>query len=135
MAALISKKVDATVQSYPEIYQAKAGMNVWRISATSVTSPTRRTSLPAPISNKIACTERIHQGQIEGMHYVKTNKEGSLKILRSIQIYRQRSRRGTYEFFAQSACRARRARNWKDQNILASIGAGQRNPAEFVDMN
>jgi hypothetical protein len=55
MAALVSKRVDATVQSYPEIFQArKLGMNVLAESAISVSIPTPRTSSRAPICNRIA---------------------------------------------------------------------------------
>ena len=76
------------------------------------------------------------KGQIEGIHYVKTNKEGSLKILRKhLQITDNEAVEGTYEFFAKRLSRSPRTELEGIKNILASIGAGQRNPAEFIDMS
>ena len=47
--------------------------------------------------------QRIHQGQIEGMHYVKTNKEGSLKILRKyLQITDTEAVEGHLRVFRQA---------------------------------
>ena len=51
------------------------------------------------------------------MHYVKTNKEGSLKILRKhLQITDAEAVEGTYKFFAERLS-VRRARNWKGSKI------------------
>src|SRR6266850_2627216 len=84
MAALISKKVDATVQSYPEIYQArKLGMNVLAdIGDFGFYTNTSNIVTRSYLQQNRAAIKGFIKGQIEGMHYVKTNKEGSLKILR-----------------------------------------------------
>ena len=42
---------------------------------------------------------------------------------------------GTYEFFAKRLPRSPRTELEGIKNILVSIGAGQRNPAEYIDMS
>ena len=138
MAALISKKVDATVQSYPEIYQArKLGMNVLADVGDFgfYTNTSNIVTRPYLQQNRAAIKGFI-KGQIEGVHYVKTNKEGSLKVLRKyLQITEGEAVEGTYEFFAKRLARSPRTELEGIKNILASIGAGQKNPAEFIDMS
>jgi ABC-type nitrate/sulfonate/bicarbonate transport system substrate-binding protein len=138
MAALISKKVDATVQSYPEIYQArKLGMNVLAdIGDFGYYTNTSNIVTRAYLQQNRAAIKGFIKGQIESMHYVKTNKEGSLKILRKhLQITDSEAVEGTYEFFAKRMARSPRTELEGIKNILTSIGAGQRNAAEFVDMS
>ena len=138
MAALISKKVDATVQSYPEIYQArKLGMNVLAdIGDFGYYTNTSNIVTRAYLQQNRAAIKGFIKGQIEGMHYVKTNKEGSLKILRKhLQITDAEAVEGTYEFFAKRLARSPRTEVEGIKNILASIGAGQRSPLEFIDMS
>jgi len=138
MAALMSKKVDATVQSYPEIYQArKLGMNVLAdIGDFGYFTNTSNIVTRAYLQQNRAAIKGFIKGQIESMHYVKTNKEGSLKILRKhLQITDAEAVEGTYEFFAKRLARSPRTELEGIKNILTSIGAGQRNAAEFVDMS
>ncbi len=138
MAALTSKKVDATVQSYPEIYQArKLGMNVLAdIGDFGFYTNTSNIVTRAYLQQNRAAVKGFIKGQIEGMHYVKTNKEGSLKILRKhLQISDPEAVEGTYEFFAKRLPRSPRTELEGIKNILASIGAGQRSPAEYFDMS
>ena len=138
MAALITKKVDATVQSYPEIYQArKLGMNVLAdIGDFGFYTNTSNIVTRAYLQQNRAAIKGFIKGQIEGMHYVKTNKEGSLKILRKhLQITDAEAVEGTYEFFADRLARSPRTELEGIKNILTSIDAGQKNPADFVDMS
>jgi ABC-type nitrate/sulfonate/bicarbonate transport system substrate-binding protein len=138
MAALLAKKVDATVQSYPEIYQArKLGMNVLAdIGDYGLYTNTSNIVTRSYLQQNRALIKGFIKGQIEGMHYVKTNKEGSIKILRKhLQITDAEAVEGTYEFFAKRLLRSPRTETEGIKNILASIGAGQRNPAEFIDMS
>src|SRR4029453_3327380 len=138
MAALISKKVDAPVQSYPEIYQArKLGMNVLAdIGDFGYYPNTSNIVTRAYLQQNRAAIKGFIRGQIEGMHYVKTNKEGSLKILRKhLQITDSEAVEGTYEFFAKPLAPSPRTELEGIKNILTSIGGGQRNAAEFVDMS
>jgi len=137
MAALLSSKVSATVQSYPEIYQArKLGMNVLAdIGDFGYYTNTSNMVTRSYLQQNRAAVKGFIKGQIEGMHYVKTNKEGSLKILRKyLQITDAEAVEGTYEFFAKRLPRSPRTELEGIKNILASIGAAQKNPAEFIDM-
>src|SRR5216117_172986 len=138
MAALLSKKVDATVQSYPEIFEArKLGMNVLADIGdfgfyTNTSNIVTRSYLQ---QNRLAVKGFI-KGQIEGMHYVKTNKEGSLKVLKKhLQVTDLETVEGTYEFFAKRLPRSPRTELEGIKNILVSNDADQKNPAEFIDMS
>jgi NitT/TauT family transport system substrate-binding protein len=138
MAALITKKVDATVQSYPEIYQArKLGMNVLAdIGDFGYYTNTSNIVTRSYLQQNRAAIKGFIKGQIEGMHYVKTNKEGSLKVLRKyLQIADPEAVEGTYKFFADRLARSPRTELEGIKNILISIDAGQKNPADFVDMS
>lgn len=138
MAALISKKVDATVQSYPEIYQArKLGMNVLAdIGDFGFYTNTSNIVTRSYLQQNRAAVKGFIKGQIEGIHYVKTNKEGSLKVLRKhLQITDAEAVEGTYEFFAKRLARSPRTELEGIRNILTSIGAGQKSPTDFVDMS
>lgn len=138
MAALMTKKVDATVQSYPEIYQArKMGMNVLAdIGDFGFYTNTSNIVTRSYLKQNRAAIKGFIKGQIEGMHYVKTNKEGSLKILRKhLQITDSEAVEGTYDFFAKRLARSPRTELEGIKNILNSIEAGQKNPADFVDMS
>jgi ABC-type nitrate/sulfonate/bicarbonate transport system substrate-binding protein len=76
------------------------------------------------------------KGQIEGMHYVKTNREGSLRILRKhLQVADVEAVEGTYEFFAKRLPRSPRTELEGIKNILVSIGAAQKDPNEFIDLS
>jgi hypothetical protein len=132
------QKVDATVQSYPEIYQArKLGMNVLAdIGDFGFYTNTSNIVTRSYLQQNRACDQGLHQGPDRGIHYVKTNKEGSLKVLRKyLQITDAEAVEGTYEFFAKRLSRSPRTELEGIKNILTSIGAGQKSPAEFVDMS
>ncbi|MET0583360.1 MAG: ABC transporter substrate-binding protein [Candidatus Binatia bacterium] len=138
MAALLGKKVDATVQSYPEIYQArKLGMNVLAdVGEFGLYTNTSNIVTRSYLQQNRAAIKGFIKGQIEGMHYVKTNKEGSLKILRKhLQITDAEAVEGTYEFFAKRLPRSPRTELEGIKNILVSIDAGDKNPADFIDMS
>jgi NitT/TauT family transport system substrate-binding protein len=138
MAALLSKKVDATVQSYPEIYQArKLGMNLLAdIGDFGFYTNTSNIVTRSYLQQNRAAIKGFIKGQIEGMHYVKTNKEGSLKILRKhLQVTDVEAIEGTYEFFAKRLPRSPRTELEGIKNILVSIDATDKNPADFIDMS
>jgi ABC-type nitrate/sulfonate/bicarbonate transport system substrate-binding protein len=138
MAALIGKKVDATVQSYPEIFQArKLGMNVLAdMGDFGFYTNTSNIVTRSYLQQNRAVVKGFIKGQIEAMHYVKTNKEGSIKILkRHLQVSDTEAVEGTYEFFAKRLSRVPRTEMEGIKNVLASIGAAQKDPGEFVDMS
>lgn len=138
MAALMSKKVDATVQSYPEIYQARRlGMNVLAdIGDFGLYTNTSNIVTRSYLQQNRALIKGFIKGQIEGMHYVKTNREGSLRILKKhLQVADPEAVEGTYEFFAKRLPRSPRTEPEGIKNILISIGAAQKTPNEFIDMS
>lgn len=138
MAALINKRVDATVQSYPEVIQArKLGMNVLAdISEFGFYTNTSNMVTRSYLQQNRAAIKAFIKGQIEGMHYVKTNKEGSVKILKKyLQVSDADAIDATYEYFSKRLGRTPRTELEGIKNVLVSIGAGQRSPTEFVDMS
>jgi NitT/TauT family transport system substrate-binding protein len=138
MAALLSKKIDATVQSYPEIFQArKLGMNVLAdVGDFGFYTNTSNIVTRAYLQQNRAAVKGFIKGQIEGMHYVKTNKEGSLRIFKKyLQVTDVESVEGTYEFFAKRLPRIPRTEPEGIKNILISIDAANKDPAEFIDMS
>src|ERR1044072_2381652 len=137
MAALISKKVDATVQSYPEIYQArKLGMNVLADGGDfGFYTNTSNIVTRAYLQQNRAAIKGFLQGQIEGIHFVKTNKAGSIKVLRKyLQISDGEAIEGTYEFFSKRLLRSPRTELEGIKNILASIGSPAQKPAHIASM-
>src|SRR5919108_1932068 len=138
MAALLSKKIDATVQSYPEIFQArKLGMNVLAdVGDFGFYTNTSNIVTRAYLQQNRSAVKGFIKGQIEGMHYVKSNKEGSLKILKKhLQVTDSEAVEGTYEFFAKRLPRVPRTEPEGIRNILASIDAAKKDPAEFLEMS
>ena len=138
MAAIISKKVDATVQSYPEIFQArKLGMNVLAdIADFGFYTNTSNMVTRSYLQQNRAVVKGFIKGQIEGMHYVKTNKEGSIRILKKyLQVPDPEAIEGTYDFFSRRLSRAPRTETGGIRNILATIDTPKKDPAEFIDMS
>ncbi|HEY7167439.1 MAG TPA: hypothetical protein VIB79_22950, partial [Candidatus Binatia bacterium] len=138
MAALISKKVDATVQSYPEVFQArKLGMNVLAdIADFGFYTNTSNIVTRSYLQQHRAVIKGFIKGQIEGMHYVKTNKEGSIRILKKhLQVVDPEAVDGTYEFFAHRLPRTPRTEPEGIRNILSSIDTPKKDPGEFIDMS
>jgi ABC-type nitrate/sulfonate/bicarbonate transport system substrate-binding protein len=137
MAALMSKKIDATVQSYPEIYQArKLGMNV--LADIGDFGPYTNTSnivTRSYLQQQRSTIKNLIKAQIEAIHYIKTNREGSLKVLRKyLRVSDAEAVTGTYDFFSKRMARVPRTELEGVKNILGEIGAGNRDPAEFFDM-
>ena len=138
MAALMSGRVDATVQSYPEIFQArKLGMNILAdIGDFGSYTNTSNIVTRSYLQQNRSTVKSLIKAQIEAIHYIKTNKEGSLKVLRKhLQVSDPEAIAGTYDFFAQRMARVPRTEAEGVKNILGEIGAAQREPADFFDMS
>jgi ABC-type nitrate/sulfonate/bicarbonate transport system substrate-binding protein len=138
IAALLSKRIDATVLSYPEIFQArKLGMNVLAdIGDFGFYTNSSNIVTRSYLQQNRSVLKGFIKGQIEGMHYVRTNKEGSLRILRKhLQIADPEAVDGTYEFFAKPLPRSPRTELEGIKSVLASIDMAQRDPREFIDMS
>ena len=138
MAALMSGRIDATVQSYPEIFQArKLGMNVLAdIGDFGFYTNTSNIVTRSYLQQNRSMVKNIIKAQIEAIHYIKTDKEGSLKVLKKyLQVSEPDAITGTYDFFSKRMARAPRTEVEGVKNILGEIGAAQRDPAEFFDMS
>ena len=138
MAALMTGRVDATVQSYPEIFQArKLGMNVLAdIGDFGSYTNTSNIVIRAYLQQHRSTVKNLIKAQIEAMHYIKTNKEGALRVLRKyLQVSEPEAVTGTYDFFSQRMPRVPRTEVEGVKNILGEIGAAQRDPTDFFDMS
>jgi NitT/TauT family transport system substrate-binding protein len=138
MAALISGRVDATVQSYPEIFSArKLGMNVLAdIGDFGFYTNTSNIVIRSYLQQSRSMVKNIIKAQIEAIHIIKTNKEGTLKVLKKyLQVSDPEAVAGTYDFFTSRMPRVPRTEVEGVKNILAEIGASQREPADFFDMS
>lgn len=138
MAALMSKRIDATVQSYPEIFQArKLGMNVLAdIGDFGSYTNTSNIVTRSYLQQNRSVVKNLIKAQIEAIHYIKTNKEGALKVLRKyLQVSEPEAITGTYDFFSKRMAQVPRTEAEGVKNILGEIGAAQKEPADFFDMS
>lgn len=138
LLALTLGQIDATVLSYPEIYIArKRGMNVLAdigdFSAYPNTSVTLTHSL---IEKQRPLAKNLLRSEIESIHYIRTNRDGSIKILKKfLRVDDLEAIDATYEFFARRTDAVPRTNLEGLKNILREMNAPQRSPAEFVDMS
>src|SRR6185369_6354693 len=112
LMALNVGQIDATVLSYPEIHIAKKrGMNILAdIGDFSAYPNTSLIVTRALIEKQRPLVKNLLRSQIEAIHYVKTNKAGTLKILRKyLKIDDPEAVYATYEFFARRMDRLPRA--------------------------
>lgn len=136
--ALTLGHIDATILSYPEIHVAKKrGMNVLAdIGDFSAYPNTSLIVTRAFIEKQRSLAKNILKSQVEAIHYIRTNKPGSLKILRKyLRIDDAEAVEATYEFFAKRFDPLPRTNLEGIKNILKEMDAAQRNPADFVDMS
>ena len=136
MAALISGRIDATVQSYPEIFQArKLGMNVLAdIGDLGSYTNSSLMVVRSYLQQNRAVIKNMIRAQIEAIHYIKTNKPGTLNVLNKyLRISDAEAVDMTYDFFSRRMPRVPRTEVEGVKNILEEIGAAQRNPADFFD--
>jgi NitT/TauT family transport system substrate-binding protein len=137
LLALTLGQIDATILSYPEIHVArKRGMNVLadigEFSAYPNTSVTLTRSL---IEKQRPLAKNLLRSEIESIHYMRTNREGSIKILKKyLRVDDIDAIEATYEFFARRTDAVPRTNLEGLKNILREMNAAQRNPSEFVDM-
>ena len=138
MAALMSRKIDATVQSYPEIFQARRlGMNVLAdIGDFGSYTNSSLMVIRSYLQQNRPVVKGMIKAQIEAIHYIKTNKEGTVKVLRKyLQVSDPEAIEVTYDFFSRRMPRVPRTEVEGVKNILNEIGAAQRDPADFFDMS
>ena len=138
LTALTLGHIDATILSYPEIHIAKKrGMNVLAdIGDFSAYPNTSLMVTRAFIEKQRPLAKNLLRSEIEAVHYIRTNKPGSLKILRKyLRIDDAEAVEATYDFFARRLDPLPRTNLDGIKNILKEMDAAQRNPADFVDMS
>ena len=104
LLALTLGQIGATILSYPEIHIArKRGMNVLAdISEFSSYPNTSVTLTRSFIEKQRPLAKNILRSEIESIHYIRTNQEGSIKILRKyLRVDDVEAIEATYEFFAR----------------------------------
>jgi ABC-type nitrate/sulfonate/bicarbonate transport system substrate-binding protein len=138
MTALTLGQIDATILSYPEIHIArKRGMNVLAdIADFSAYPNTSLVFTRSFIEKQRALAKNLLRSQIEAIHYMRTNREGSVKVLKKyLRVDDMESIEATYEFFSRRTEAMPRANLEGIGNILKEMAAPQRNPQEFIDMS
>ncbi|MGH7872875.1 MAG: ABC transporter substrate-binding protein, partial [Candidatus Binatia bacterium] len=138
MTALTLGHIDATILSYPEIHLArKYGMNVLAdIGDFSAYPNTSLLLTRSFIEKQRALTKNLLRSQIEAIHYMRTNREGSIKILKKyLRVDDVPSIEATYEFFSRRTEAVPRPNPDGIKNILKEMAAPQRNPNDFLDMS
>jgi NitT/TauT family transport system substrate-binding protein len=138
LLALTLGQIDATILSYPEIYIArKRGMNVLADIGDFSAYPNTSWMLTRGfIENQRPLAKNLLRAQVEAIHYIRTNREGSIKILKKyLRVDDTEATDATYEFFARRTDALPRTHLEGLRNILREMNAPQRNPAEFVDMS
>ncbi len=136
MTALTLGQIDATILSYPEIHIArKRGMNMLAdIGEFSAYPNTSLLFTRSFIEKQRPLAKNLLRSQIEATHYVRTNREGSIKALKKyLRVDDMEAVAATYDFFSQRIEPMPRPNLEGLRNILREMDAPQRNPMEFVD--
>ena len=138
MTALVLGQIDATILSYPDIYIArKRGMNI--LADVGDFSAYPNTSLLVTrtfVEKQRPLTKNLLKSQIESIQYMRTDRQGSIKILKKyLRVADQEAIDLTYEFFARRTEPVPRANLDGIRNILKELDAAQRNPNDFIDMS
>jgi len=138
MTALTLGQIDATILSYPEIQLArKLGMNVLAdIGDFNAYPNTSLLFTRSFIEKQRPLAKNLLRSQIEAIHYVRTNREGSIKVLKKyLRVDDAEAIAATYDFFAQRTELPPRPNFEGIKSILTEMGAPQRAPGDFVDLS
>jgi ABC-type nitrate/sulfonate/bicarbonate transport system substrate-binding protein len=138
MTALSLGQIDATILSYPEIQLArKLGMNVLAdIGDFNAYPNTSLLHTRSFIEKQRPLAKNLLRSQIEAIHYVRTNREGSIKILKKyLRVDDSEAIDATYDFFARRTELPPRPNFDGIRSILTEMGAPQRAPGDFVDLS
>lgn len=138
MAAMATGRIDATVQSYPEIFQArKLGMNI--LADIGEFGSYANTSLVVTrsfLQQNRALTKNMIKAAIEAIHYIKTNKPETLRVLKKYMQMNDMEAVGvTYDFFSKRMPQVPRTEIEGVKNILEEVGASQKDYRGFLDMS
>jgi NitT/TauT family transport system substrate-binding protein len=138
MTALSLGQIDATILSYPEIQLArKLGMNVLADIGDFNAYPNTSLLLTRSfIEKQRPLAKNLLRSQIEAIHYVRTNREGSIKVLKKyLRVDDSEAIDATYDFFARRTELPPRPNLEGIRSILTEMGAPQRAPGDFVDLS
>jgi len=138
ITALTLGQIDATILSYPEIHIArKRGMNVLAdIGDFSAYPNTSLLLTRSFIDKQRRLAKNLLRSQLESIHYMRTNREGSIRILKKyLRVDDSESIDATYEFFSRRTEAMPRPNVEGLKNILREMAAPQRNPQDFIDMS
>jgi NitT/TauT family transport system substrate-binding protein len=138
MTALSLGQIDATILSYPEIQLArKLGMNVLADIGDFNAYPNTSLLLTRSfIEKQRPLAKNLLRLQIEAIHYVRTNREGSIKVLKKyLRVDDSEAIDATYDFFARRTELPPRPNLEGIRSILTEMGAPQRAPGDFVDLS
>ncbi|MSP38622.1 MAG: ABC transporter substrate-binding protein [Deltaproteobacteria bacterium] len=140
LLALTLGQIDATILSYPEIHIArKRGMNVLADIGDFAAYP--NTSLMvtrAFIEKQRPLVKNFLRSEIEAIHYVRTNREGSIKILKKYLRVDERESEAiaaTYDYFSRRTDSFPRPNLEGLKTIMKELGSPQRDPNEFLDIS
>ena len=137
ITALMLGQIDATILSYPDIHVArKRGMNV--LADIGEFSAYPNTSLLVTrtfVERQRSLAKNLLRSQMEAVHYMRTNRSGSIQILKKyLRVGDPEAIEATYDFFAPRTDLPPRANLEGVRNILKEMDAPQRNPTDFIDM-
>jgi ABC-type nitrate/sulfonate/bicarbonate transport system substrate-binding protein len=138
LTALTLGQIDATILSYPEIHIArKRGMNVLAdIGEFSAYPNTSLMVTRAFLEKQRPLAKNLLKSEIEAVNYVRTNREGSIRVLKKyLRVDDNESIDATYDFFSRRTDALPRTNLEGLKNILKEMGQTQRNPTDFVDMS
>ncbi len=138
LTALSRGHVDATILSYPEIFNArKLGMTVLADVGDFSSYPnTSLTVTRSFLEKNRPLVKTLLKAQIDAIHYIKTNKEGSLRVLsKYLKVTDPEMIEATYDFFSRRTVVLPRTDSEGMKSILKEMGTPQKNPSEFLDMS
>jgi len=138
MAALMLGHVDASIFSYPEIYHAKRlSMNVLADIGDFSAYPNTSLMVTRPfLAKQRPLLKNMLKSYIEAIHFIRTNKAGSVKILRKyLGITDSAAVEATYDFFSRRLDSVPRPNTEGIRHILKEMDAAHRSPDDFVDVS
>ncbi len=138
MSALVQGYIDATIFSQPDIYNArKLGMNVLGdVGDFSLFPNTSLMVTRSYLERQRRLVKNQLKAHVESLHYIRTNREGSQRVLKKyLKVNDPKAIETTYDFFARRFISLPRTDVEGITNFLKELGAPQRNPMEFIDMS
>src|SRR5215471_1412346 len=134
--ALERGHIDATILSYPDIYTVrKLGMNILADIGDFSSYPNTCLMVTRSLPEKQrTLVKNLLRSYIEAIHYIRTNREGSIRILtKYLKVNDHEAVEATYDFFSRRMEKLPRTDPEGIKNILKEMGAPQKNASDFFD--